>query len=189
MYGALVDRRADCTGFANAFTYILGRLGIECLFINGLAPTGENHSWNAIKLDGEWYQTDVSWDGSFSKREGLPYHCYFNRTERALIDLGYVFENTLGDINPAITSTATKYNYYIMTDSHIASDADFKKKVPICIANAKAQGKQMFELEFDPSYAQPPEITDKQTLLDSSDRSGLAFKYSKTTWTVFGVFQ
>jgi len=40
-----------------------------------------------------------------------------------------------------------------MTDTHIASDADFKSKVPARIAMARANGERAFDMEYDSAYA------------------------------------
>lgn len=56
-YGCLVQGKAVCSGYAEAFQYIMNRLGIEC----GIC-TGSNHEWNYVKVDGEYYWTDITWD-------------------------------------------------------------------------------------------------------------------------------
>lgn len=66
-YGALVDGRAVCDGYARATKIIADMAGMECLYVSGdcynAYPSG--HAWNLVKVDGEWYQLDVTWnDGS-----------------------------------------------------------------------------------------------------------------------------
>ena len=65
-YGALVMHRAVCAGYARAFQLILERLGIECGYVSGTAVNSvgdnEQHAWNYVRLDGEYYLCDVTWD-------------------------------------------------------------------------------------------------------------------------------
>lgn len=66
IYGALVERKVVCEGYAKAFKYILDSLDIECILVSGDATnssgTTESHMWNYIKLEDNWYGVDVTWD-------------------------------------------------------------------------------------------------------------------------------
>ena len=66
LYGALIDKKAVCEGYAEAFKYLLNAAGIECELVQGSATnsegTTENHEWNCVCLDGTWYYIDVTWD-------------------------------------------------------------------------------------------------------------------------------
>ena len=84
IYGALVEKSAVCEGYAKAFKYILDELNIDCILVNGTATNSsgktESHMWNYIRLDGNWYGVDVTWDdpiivGGFSKN--IIRHDYF----------------------------------------------------------------------------------------------------------------
>lgn len=55
--GPLVYGEALCEGYSKAFMYLCQSIGIECVCIIG----GE-HMWNIVKVDGEWYHIDVTWD-------------------------------------------------------------------------------------------------------------------------------
>lgn len=67
-YGALVDGKAVCGGYAQAFKAIIdelvrrGSLAVKCDI-----ATGGNHAWNRVKIDGVWYNIDVTWDDQSSK--------------------------------------------------------------------------------------------------------------------------
>lgn len=60
IYGALVEKRALCEGYAKAFSYLCNLSGIENMIVTGF--TDIDHMWNMVKLDGEWYHVDVGWD-------------------------------------------------------------------------------------------------------------------------------
>lgn len=59
IYGALVEREAVCAGYAVAYSYLLGKVGIESDYV-GSDPM--NHAWNMIKVNGKSYHVDVTWD-------------------------------------------------------------------------------------------------------------------------------
>ncbi len=65
-YGALVDHRSVCEGYAEAFKLICDRNGIECILVSGKGVTStqtENHMWNYVRMDdGQWYAVDATWD-------------------------------------------------------------------------------------------------------------------------------
>ena len=59
-YGALVEGRANCQGYADAF-YLLGNmLGFNVGRMSGTAG-GVPHQWNTIELNGKIYCVDVTW--------------------------------------------------------------------------------------------------------------------------------
>lgn len=66
IYGALVEKSVVCEGYAKSFKYILDSLGIENILVSGTATNSSNktesHMWNYVKLNGDWYGVDVTWD-------------------------------------------------------------------------------------------------------------------------------
>lgn len=65
-YGALVDKKAVCEGYAKAFKYVLDDMKIPCILVRGVAKNNdgesEGHAWNYVKVDDQWYAVDVTWD-------------------------------------------------------------------------------------------------------------------------------
>ncbi|MDD6992214.1 MAG: transglutaminase domain-containing protein [Oscillospiraceae bacterium] len=60
VYGALVNKKALCEGYAKAFSYLCNLSGIENMIVTGY--TGVDHMWNMVKLNGSWYHIDIGWD-------------------------------------------------------------------------------------------------------------------------------
>jgi hypothetical protein len=93
-YGALVEGTAVCLGYATTFQLFMDLLGIECITVLGAAyrSTGD-HAWNMVKLNGEWYCVDVTWDLGKSRPELCS---YFNVTSdhMAKSDHQWDYENT-----------------------------------------------------------------------------------------------
>ncbi|MBB4823457.1 hypothetical protein HNO89_000677 [Sporosarcina luteola] len=104
-YGALVKGVAVCEGYTKAAQLFLDQLGIENRFVIGSAG-GELHSWNAVKLDDQWYFMDITWDDPVPDKPGYSRYTYFLITSEQLrkdhtwIEADY----------PAATST--KYHYF-----------------------------------------------------------------------------
>ncbi|MBQ9806020.1 MAG: hypothetical protein IJW49_05895 [Clostridia bacterium] len=82
-YGALVDEKAVCAGYAAAYQLLLQRAGIPSYTVTGTAIDPSDalstepvaHAWNAVWLsDGECVFTDVTWDDALD----YTYHYYFN---------------------------------------------------------------------------------------------------------------
>lgn len=81
-YGGLVNRAAVCLGYAASFQLLMDMCGVECLTVVGAAfnSTGD-HAWNMVKLNGEWYCVDVTWDANGREQLGADYVWrYFNVT-------------------------------------------------------------------------------------------------------------
>lgn len=61
-YGALVEKRTVCEGYAEAFKLICNYYNIPAICITGSAGGGA-HMWNAVQMDdGLWYFLDITWD-------------------------------------------------------------------------------------------------------------------------------
>lgn len=58
-YGALVNGEAVCAGYTFAFWQLADACGLEVVYESGDAWGGA-HAWNKIKLDGKWYNVDVT---------------------------------------------------------------------------------------------------------------------------------
>ena len=71
-YGAIVDKRAVCDGFALAYRYLLSLKGIPCLVVPGVSE-GNPHTWNIAEWDGHWHEADLTWDASLKNEGGSRY--------------------------------------------------------------------------------------------------------------------
>ena len=55
--GALLEGKAVCNGFTEAYIKLLEAVGIE-----SYQAYGYDHTWNVVKLEGKWCHVDVTWD-------------------------------------------------------------------------------------------------------------------------------
>ena len=101
-YGALVLKKCVCSGYTDAFQLLLSMAGIESLYVSGEANNGEEtggHAWNKVRINGEWYNVDVTWDDV-----GYTRYTYFNVTDE------YLSKNHFWDNTGLPVCTATKVN-------------------------------------------------------------------------------
>ena len=65
-YGALVNHKAVCSGYAKAFDLLAKECGLLSIVVTGDAINSEMqngaHAWNQICFDGEWYNVDVTFE-------------------------------------------------------------------------------------------------------------------------------
>ncbi len=73
-YGALVLREAVCQGYAEAYHILMSLCGIECYVVSSKSL---NHAWNVVKIDGQYYNLDVTWDDPVYDILGRVNHYYF----------------------------------------------------------------------------------------------------------------
>lgn len=87
-YDALVRGSAVCQGYAEAYMDLLGRVGIECIIVTSEEM---NHAWNQVKLGGQWYNVDLTWNDPTPNREGQACHGFFLISDGTMAseDYGY----------------------------------------------------------------------------------------------------
>ena len=94
-YGFFTGRAAICTGYTSTFQLLMDLLDIECVTVEGTAYNGtEDHAWNMVRLDGEWYCVDVTWDDPVSSTPVSPAaaHMYFNVTSDFMRQFGHQWD-------------------------------------------------------------------------------------------------
>ncbi|GEK35677.1 transglutaminase domain-containing protein [Kurthia sibirica] len=84
VYTFMHEKKGVCMAYALLFEKMMELLAIPCYYVVGHA-NGEGdlgHAWNMVKLDGEWYHIDATWNdlGSKTKTHEIRYR-YFLRTD------------------------------------------------------------------------------------------------------------
>ena len=107
-YGALVEGKAVCEGYAESFQYLLHRAGIRSFIITGSSinpSTGnpEGHAWNLVRINGNYYHTDLTWNDQGDEL----FHAYFNQTD-AIIGEDHAINATAYAL-PECTSAEAQY--------------------------------------------------------------------------------
>ncbi|MBQ6230154.1 MAG: hypothetical protein IJJ74_03445 [Eubacterium sp.] len=80
-YGAIVDGVAVCSGYAEAMALLLTYVGIDCKVVVGTSKN-ENHAWNLVKINANWYHLDPTWDDPVELN--IITHAYFNISDEEI---------------------------------------------------------------------------------------------------------
>lgn len=73
----LQKRKAVCEGFSNLFQFFCAYSGFESYTIGGyiskkaILQNRATHSWNLVKIDGNWYFFDLSWANAVLHHSGI----------------------------------------------------------------------------------------------------------------------
>ena len=112
--GALNNFSCVCAGYAKAFYFLGKACGLDVVIVSGnVTNSSDGHAWNKVKVDGKWYNIDVTWDDPVPDRPGNVEYIYFLLTDNDLAydhiwdnnglpeaksgDLGYIYV-TFGDV-------------------------------------------------------------------------------------------
>lgn len=105
IYGALMDGKSVCSGYASAYKAVCDLLDIPCMVLIGYAEEGD-HAWNMIiKEDGTIGYVDVTWGDSAKW-----YHTYFD-----------IQEDVIKQENRRI------YDYLYIPDEYIEAGFDLER--------------------------------------------------------------
>ena len=63
LYSAIAGNRVVCVGYSTAFAVVCNKAGIDCL-----VGIGDNHVWNIVNIDNQWYGVDLTWNDSLGGR-------------------------------------------------------------------------------------------------------------------------
>ena len=121
-----------CMGYARAMQYLLLEQDILCTVVNGTADQGEEHAWNLLLLDGQYYHLDVTWgDDSYtvsndtSSQVGMTNYSFFCVTTEE-ISKTHVIDNVV-ELPECI---AWDNNYYVKEGCYFKSlDTDKLSKI------------------------------------------------------------
>lgn len=75
-HGALLGGIAVCDGYTKAAQLLLNRLGVENHYVVGNIADGL-HSWNQVKINGNYYFMDVTWNDPVPNKPGTVSYDYF----------------------------------------------------------------------------------------------------------------
>ena len=83
-YSCIVNGKTVCSGYARAFQYLMHQMGTPVYYVVGKTYDGGEHAWNLIRINGKFYNVDVTWDDSIGEKRSDDVHAYFNITDEAI---------------------------------------------------------------------------------------------------------
>lgn len=115
-YGLLVEGYGICLGYASSFQLLMDLAGVECITVAGAGSgSTRDHAWNMVRLEGEWYCVDVTWDDPVFSGNPVFYpsqwlmerhHKYFNVTSDYMRETDHQW-----DYDNVPEATATAYSW------------------------------------------------------------------------------
>ena len=109
---ALTRGLGTCQAYESAYAKLLSAAGIENAETR---DTYDGHTWNAVKLDGDWYQVDCTWDDTSDSFYGDldQRHLYFCLTDELMAIAHPGHEKIYSVDGYATRSTSLKENYFV----------------------------------------------------------------------------
>lgn len=101
-YNALFDGTAVCQGYALLAYKMLKKAGIENKIVTGTVHN-IGHAWNLVKIRGNWYHLDCTWDDPVPDKKGRILYNYYNLTDEQIL------KDHSFDRNAYPKSAVTKY--------------------------------------------------------------------------------
>lgn len=166
---ALTRELGTCQSYESAYAKLLTAAGIEN---SETRDTYDGHTWNAMKLDGQWYQTDCTWDDSsdnwysFDQR-----HLYFGLTDELMAIAHPGHSKIYTTDKYATRSTSLADNYFVRT----GDASKWAKAYSDRIQKNLDAGKTEFEITAD-NASYPPSISGIQNGIT-------AYALNQLTWT------
>ena len=171
IYGALVERKTVCHGYALAYQYLLHKLGLPCVI-----ASGSKHAWNIVKMEGDFYHVDVTWgDGSNTdarKHSDEPNFAFFGLTDRETR-----LTRSIEQQPPTPHCTATACNYFVRNGLHF--NAYDHRAITAKLAQVLQEpGRRRVDIRFgskavmDVAYRQLAQNGGLVELLRATGRSG-----------------
>lgn len=166
---ALTRGLGTCQSYESAYAKLLTAAGIEN---SETRDKYDGHTWNAMKLDGQWYQTDCTWDDSsdnwysFDQRR-----LYFGLTDELMAIAHPGHSKIYTTDKYATRSTSLADNYFVRT----GDASKWAKAYSDRIQKNLDAGKTEFEITAD-NASYPPSISGIQNGIT-------AYAINQLTWT------
>ena len=148
---ALTIGLGTCQAYESAYSMLLSTAGIEN---TETRDTYDGHTWNAMKLDGEWYQVDCTWDDSsdnwynFDQRR-----LYFGLTDELMVVAHPGHSNIYTVSGYGTRSTTLKNNYFVKSGEAQKWADSYKDRIQNSLNSKQTQ----FSIQADNS-TYPPSI-------------------------------
>lgn len=129
-YGVLILKEAVCSGYTEAYRTLLMMCGIESRTVSGKADS-QAHAWNMIKVNGNWYHVDVTWDDPIPDTGDYVYHNYFNITDEV------ISADHLWNIGRYPEANSITDNYFIQNDLVASTTQKIEDIIDTAVKNGK----------------------------------------------------
>jgi len=187
VYGALVEKKALCEGYSKAFAYLCNLAGIENTIVTG--ETYVPHMWNMVKIGGNWYHVDVTWDKPDDQlHEAFPdviLYQYFMVTDAVMRNTHIIDGSAY--IPPQAFGTAE--NYFAREGADVSDKDELLTVAENAIMSAVQSGRSSAMIKFDTTdvlIACMGDFTNEKLFNPIIEKANLEYgKNIKLSWTDF----
>ena len=169
---ALTRKLGTCQAYESAYSQLLTAAGIENAETR---DTYDGHTWNAMKLDGEWYQVDCTWDDTKDNFYNFDAtHLYFGLTDELMALAHKGHNNIYTTAGYSTRSTSLADNYFVKNGAAKEWAQNYVDRIQ---KNLNA-GKTEFTISAD-NASYPPSISGIQNGIT-------AYAIQQMEWTAGG---
>ncbi len=153
IYGCLVNNLAQCEGYAKTLLYLARESGLSAMTVVGQTDDGVNHEWNIVRIDGKYYNMDLTWNDPFTKENiDRTWHLYFNVMDNEINDITH-FPSGNNYAPPECNSTDANYYYMngLVASNYNEAYSIIKREATIAVnsnkdyIDIKFANKEVFE--------------------------------------------
>lgn len=106
VYSFLTEGKGVCQAYMTTVCTVLQRLGIPVTCFYNDDPS-VNHTWNAVQIDGKWYQLDVTWNDTTPDYYGYVDHQFLLMSMTASAERKH---GSAADITGPVSTTDTRFD-------------------------------------------------------------------------------
>ncbi len=147
VYGILINGYGACEGYSRAAKLLFDEVGIESALVSGISESGDGeegpHMWNAVKINGDFYYLDCTWDDPVSEGgEETKSYSYFNVTTKMISE-------THSEFSYNFVCMDTDENYFVKTGTYFDDyDRSYEKKIAETVTEVIENGGDEIQLGF-----------------------------------------
>ena len=169
---ALTRSSGTCQAYERAYAKLLSAAGIENAETR---DTYDGHTWNAMKLDGKWYQVDCTWDDSSENYYNFNRtHLYFALSDE-LMAIAHQGHNKIYTVEGYATpSNSLEHNYFVQNGDAQQWVESYRNRIQEKLNNKNTE----FSIQADNS-TYPPSIYGIQNGI-------IAYVMNQNEWFVNG---
>lgn len=173
-YGALVEHKAVCDGYAGAFSLIAQYFGMRVMLVEGRSSYNRSssldHAWNIIEYRGNYFHVDATWDANTYDSVKAYSYGYFGMTDDEIaVDHEWDFRST-----PKCNSE--ELSYYKNNNLYAYSDTQIEN----IIYSGIKHKRKVIQLKMSPSVTfgdKPGKFIEKK-ILNAASRGGYTSQLS-----------
>lgn len=108
----LRDGQGVCQAYTGLYTALCRELGLEC---GAVVSDTMHHTWNTVRVNGEWYHVDVTWDDTSGER-----YKYYMKNDAEMVTLQHYGWRDTGPALALITKRGRRMTWGALALSAVA---------------------------------------------------------------------